>query len=57
MFPAFGRAAKTIEIALNTVGAELNLCLLYLVWVNVEFEYALAEKGGSNLNLNGENWA
>lgn len=52
--PAFGQAVKAIEIALNTVGAELNFMLTLFGQVNVEFEYALAEKGGSNLNLNGE---
>jgi hypothetical protein len=52
--PAFGQAVKAIEIALNTAGAELNFMLTIFGQVNVEFEYALAEKGGSNLNLNGE---
>ena len=52
--PAFGQAVKAIEIALNTAGAELNFMLTLFGQVNVEFEYALAEKGGSNLNLNGE---
>ncbi|KAF2326130.1 hypothetical protein [Flavobacterium nitrogenifigens] len=52
--PAFGQVVKAIEIALNTAGAELNFMLTIFGQVNVEFEYALAEKGGSNLNLNGE---
>lgn len=52
--PAFGQAVKVIEIALNTAGAELNFLFTIFGQVNVEFEYALAEKGGSNLNLNGE---
>jgi hypothetical protein len=52
--PAFGQAVKAIELALNTTGAELNFLLTIFGQVNVEFEYALAEKGGSNLNLNGE---
>ncbi|WP_281309756.1 hypothetical protein [Flavobacterium flavigenum] len=52
--PAFGQAVKAIEIALNTAGAELNFLFTIFGQVNVEFEYALAEKGGSNLNLNGE---
>lgn len=52
--PAFGQAVKAIEIALNTAGAELNFLLTVFGQVNVEFEYALAQQGGSNLNLNGE---
>ncbi len=52
--PAFGQAVKAIEIALNTAGAELNFLFTIFGQVNLEFEYALAEKGGSNLNLNGE---
>lgn len=52
--PAFGQAVKAIEVALNTAGAELNFLFTIFGQVNVEFEYALAEKGGSNLNLNGE---
>lgn len=52
--PAFGQAVKAIEIALNAAGAELNFMLTIFGQVNVELEYALAEKGGSNLNLNGE---
>ena len=52
--PAFGQAVRAIEIALNTVGAELNFLLTIFGQVNVEGEYAFAEKGGSNLNISGE---
>ncbi|MCD9856805.1 hypothetical protein LUD75_18925 [Epilithonimonas sp. JDS] len=52
--PLFGQAVKAIELALNASGAELNFLLTIFGQVNVEYEYALAQKGGSNLNLNGE---
>ena len=52
--PIFGQVVKAVEIALSVGGAELNFLLTIFGQVNVEFEYALAQKGGSNLNLNGE---
>lgn len=52
--PAFGQAVKAIELALKVMKVELNFLLTIFGQVNVEGEYSLAEKGGSNLNINGE---
>ncbi len=52
--PAWGQAVRAIELALNAAGAELNFMLTIFGQVNVEAEYAFADKGGSNVNVNGE---